>query len=839
MKKFYSFLSMLFLFVNIKAQYICIRDKPADYHYVCAGVSTEFNLKDMPSTATEITWSFEGFTAVAESNYGNYVQTASWSIYTNSSSAYGPQRVKVTYKDGGASKVLYFEVKLVQNDAFNLTFSDNTGNLDGINNPFNACSGVNKQITIKVNNATSDNPYSSFSKFTVLGPNNYTVVGDKININSNIIGENTYTVTTSEDHCNYPISQNFKVKVNPIPNIPTITTSIVNPCLNSSFNLTALSSGSGTPPFNYVWTSTSATSTFAPNTPDKSIINSTISSSSSTTDYTVKAIDKIGCESAVATKRVAPANFNLTSPNQTICLGYSGNIVANIVQIGSTTQTFSSPSISPATNIISSSGNATSQTYSVNPQKKLTYTVSLNMNNACILSKSIEMDVLKKPVIIDFAGNPFETCVSHLIGITPPKYNNIVGGGFNMFIDDNSDTKKTQTDITIINPSTGLMIDNRDYAMYHNNQNKSIIYDNIYGYTFNLINVNSAAADKYYSIGFKCNSSNMCGSSTITHNVNIHSKSPQNIIPPTPYYFDNGVQLTTTVNSPDDGYAYRYVSDNTNEWSITPNTAFTTPLSTAYPTSDRLYPELKPNFSGYITAKARQRNSCGAGPWSSENKLLVLNGQPSSCTSDIYEPNNTIATATWVQSNYSLNGITATTADVDYYAIVTTASSPNIKIQLNNRISTCQLLDANGNVLVSGLNTYSFLKYNTTVPGTYYIKVGGPQSSLCYKLFIYTGSAPFRIENDSDDETISSMFSVSPNPVGSTAELNYTIQSAGDVTIEVFDINGSKVLKENKGYNDIGSFNNMINTSGFKSGIYMVFVKKDGEVIGSSKFVKE
>jgi hypothetical protein len=96
---------------------------------------------------------------------------------------------------------------------------------------------------------------------------------------------------------------------------------------------------------------------------------------------------------------------------------------------------------------------------------------------------------------------------------------------------------------------------------------------------------------------------------------------------------------------------------------------------------------------------------------------------------DTYEPNGTISQAYAVTSGTTYNSYIASTTDVDYYKLTTTAAG-TINVTLSNLAGDYDLylVNTSGTTLAkseNGSTTSETINYSATAAGTYYIKVNG------------------------------------------------------------------------------------------------------------------
>ncbi|WP_143305117.1 pre-peptidase C-terminal domain-containing protein [Chitinophaga vietnamensis] len=114
--------------------------------------------------------------------------------------------------------------------------------------------------------------------------------------------------------------------------------------------------------------------------------------------------------------------------------------------------------------------------------------------------------------------------------------------------------------------------------------------------------------------------------------------------------------------------------------------------------------------------------------------------RPPVCT-DVYEPNNTLATAASITTGTDIRATIATATDTDYFKIQLTDSS-RLNIVLDNLLANfdLRLLSASGTQLAISQNTGTTAEAitYTAAAGTYYLQVygfnGAHADSICYRL---------------------------------------------------------------------------------------------------------
>ena len=165
--------------------------------------------------------------------------------------------------------------------------------------------------------------------------------------------------------------------------------------------------------------------------------------------------------------------------------------------------------------------------------------------------------------------------------------------------------------------------------------------------------------------------------------------------------------------------------------------------------------------------------------------------------SDVYESNNTTATAATISANTAITAMIGTSTDKDYFKIVTTTAQPKLKLTLSNLPLDydLQLLNSSGTQLSisqNGSTTNEVVTYNGTAAATYYAYVYGYNSnysaSQCYTLTTQTSASNFREEAPGlAKETGIILY---PNPTTGDVNFNFYSPEAQNATVTVVDQSG-------------------------------------------------
>ena len=216
---------------------------------------------------------------------------------------------------------------------------------------------------------------------------------------------------------------------------------------------------------------------------------------------------------------------------------------------------------------------------------------------------------------------------------------------------------------------------------------------------------------------------------------------------------------------------------------------------------------------------------------------------PATC-SDIYESNNTSATAKTPALNTNLTGFITPSTDVDWFKFTTTTSGgTRVKVDLTNLPADYDVVLYKSNAstkLASGVNggtTSESIKYNTTATGTYYVKVSGyngaTSATSCYTLKISTSTSNFRTGETNGDETIADVVAepvlkLYPNPASSKLNVEYLSTTTGAVKLSVYNLSGQRVMLTEAEAAE-GMNTQSLSTDALSNGVYIFEINNNGE----------
>ena len=194
--------------------------------------------------------------------------------------------------------------------------------------------------------------------------------------------------------------------------------------------------------------------------------------------------------------------------------------------------------------------------------------------------------------------------------------------------------------------------------------------------------------------------------------------------------------------------------------------------------------------------------------------------------SDVFEPNDTRATAATIPIDTTNVALISKTNDVDYFKFTTTASS-NIKVTLSNLPADydLRLYNGTGTLLqqsaTNGTVTET-VSYLNGAAGTYYVRVigynGANSTTNCYNLnvttSVTTGIDPTLANSNAG-------YSIFPNPANHELHVGYASEKDQKISIQVIDQLG-QLVKQYEQHVNVGYNEFQYSTGEFSQGIYFV-----------------
>ena len=241
------------------------------------------------------------------------------------------------------------------------------------------------------------------------------------------------------------------------------------------------------------------------------------------------------------------------------------------------------------------------------------------------------------------------------------------------------------------------------------------------------------------------------------------------------------------------------------------------------------------NLTSNKTYECRIKSICTI-PASEYSSFLTFTTLPTStdCT-DIYESNNTFATAKEIPINSTITAIINNSTDNDYFIIQNDDQRRDIKISLFNLPFDYDIRLYNSNHQLVGSSTKTGktdekIIFNNAPVGTYYVRVypnSGSSATECYKLSVEISNLDFLRGNESGaDNQMGSVdkLKVFPNPATEFLIIELETEYEGDATIQILDMTSREVLHLNKNISkDINTIQLDVNT--IRDGIYMVLIR--------------
>jgi Pregnancy-associated plasma protein-A/Secretion system C-terminal sorting domain/Fibronectin type III domain len=204
--------------------------------------------------------------------------------------------------------------------------------------------------------------------------------------------------------------------------------------------------------------------------------------------------------------------------------------------------------------------------------------------------------------------------------------------------------------------------------------------------------------------------------------------------------------------------------------------------------------------------------------------------------SDIYEPNNTLATSSALTVGATANAAIGIAGDLDYYSFSNTAAQKNIKITLNvtGKDYDIRLYNSAGTQvkLQASVSNPEILIYNTTVVGAYKFRIEGYNNAFsttaCYTVKVETGASNFRGTKEEENQLLDSDVNVFPNP--SNGELNIQLPEEKfnrDMDLMLVNSIGQVVMTKKFGENQTST----LNMNNLSNGIYFLQIRDVNTVI--------
>jgi hypothetical protein len=244
--------------------------------------------------------------------------------------------------------------------------------------------------------------------------------------------------------------------------------------------------------------------------------------------------------------------------------------------------------------------------------------------------------------------------------------------------------------------------------------------------------------------------------------------------------------------------------------------------------------------------------SGGSSAYSAAATFTTLASGGGSCT-DLYEPNNTLASAKVIPVNTTFTSLIATSTDKDYYRFSNTSSQRNIKVDLTTLPADYDVRLYRSGTQVgisqnSGTANETIILNNATVSSNYVAYVygynGAFSSTSCYTFRASISSTAFRQDGTTDGD-VSEIdipvvfenigFAMYPNPAKEQVTIEVPVSADSQVSVNIMDASGKVALQQNRTLSK-GDNQFVFDTSRLPNGVYFVQVR-DGEMASISKLV--
>ena len=213
------------------------------------------------------------------------------------------------------------------------------------------------------------------------------------------------------------------------------------------------------------------------------------------------------------------------------------------------------------------------------------------------------------------------------------------------------------------------------------------------------------------------------------------------------------------------------------------------------------------------------------------------------CT-DVYEANNTKATAKPISLNTNITALIGSSTDKDWFSFSNTSAQKNIQVSMTNVPADydMQLFNPGGAKVKTSENggtSNELINYNTSTVGTYKVKVYGYNgifnTTQCYTLFVTISSTPFKL---TDESTIPvANLTAYPNPTTGNITVEYNSSAGCMANLELIDITGKLVFSQQMEASEgLNSYH--LDVSNVNPGVY-VLVMRAGSDISRLKIMVE
>lgn len=237
--------------------------------------------------------------------------------------------------------------------------------------------------------------------------------------------------------------------------------------------------------------------------------------------------------------------------------------------------------------------------------------------------------------------------------------------------------------------------------------------------------------------------------------------------------------------------------------------------------------------------QTRIRSMCGGGNNSAfSSRINFTTGCTSGTCTDNYEPNETLSTAAPISNNSTINAKISSGSDEDWFRIITTNGTPNLKVELTNLPDDYDMELYKGITLVdysenAGTQDEQII-YNANRKRRYRVRVygwGGANSPDCYDLTNTVSANSFRTTekkpvagkntNRQPIEITKLDFMVTPNPASDEVNIRFDEEYDTEVRLSLMDATGKTVYNEDLFLNS-GASKVTLPLENIPSGMYFV-----------------
>jgi hypothetical protein len=240
----------------------------------------------------------------------------------------------------------------------------------------------------------------------------------------------------------------------------------------------------------------------------------------------------------------------------------------------------------------------------------------------------------------------------------------------------------------------------------------------------------------------------------------------------------------------------------------------------------------------------RVRTNCTGGTTSAYAPAQFTTTAVSTCPGSFdVSTNGTASGAALIPFNTDVKGLISPTGDNDYYRfVITTGGTATITLSTLPADYDLRLYSSNGTTQLAisqNGGTTSETITRTYTAGTYYARVygfnGANNATTCYTLRVQLGTAT---KAGTDLVQFSNNLTVTPNPVGYTANLVFKASEPGNAGIIVTDLQGAVVLKHSATVN-AGENRKTLDVSSLADGMYFIKIQNGAEVQMAKIVVKK